>query len=102
MQYMYDHLLKESHYHVYKKENFATRAGSQYIMTAPDYPASGSFKQMITQAQSFVKFSLSDYDTTVQEGEKMLEELLPMTAAHRMSDAEARKIAKTALGSVDS
>ncbi len=48
------------------------------------------------------KFSLSDYDPFVREGENMLEELLPMTAAHRMSDAEARKIAKTALGSVDS
>lgn len=49
-----------------------------------------------------IRYSMSDYDPFVREGENMLEELLPMTAAHRMSDAEARKIAKTALDSVDS
>ncbi len=43
------------------------------------------------------KFSLSDYDATVKEGDVVLEDLLTMTAAHKMTDAEARRVAQKAL-----
>ena len=44
------------------------------------------------------KFSLSDYDETVQESEEVMRDLLVMTAAHRMTDAEAERMAKKVLG----
>lgn len=49
-----------------------------------------------------VKFSLSDYDDTVREGENVLEELLTMTAAHRMTDAEAARVARKVLKAASS
>ncbi|MBP3649109.1 MAG: hypothetical protein J6K73_04945 [Clostridia bacterium] len=48
------------------------------------------------------KFSLSDYDDTVREGENVLEELLTMTAAHRMTDAEAARVARKVLKAASS
>lgn len=49
-----------------------------------------------------LKFSLSDYDDTVREGENVLEELLTMTAAHRMTDAEAARVARKVLKAASS
>lgn len=43
------------------------------------------------------RFSMSDYDATVKEGDVVLEDLLTMTAAHKMTDAEARRVAQKAL-----
>jgi hypothetical protein len=40
---------------------------------------------------------MSDYDATVKEGDVVLEDLLTMTAAHKMTDAEARRVAQKAL-----
>lgn len=42
--------------------------------------------------------SMSDYDETVQESEEVMRDLLVMTAAHRMTDAEAERMAKKVLG----
>lgn len=48
------------------------------------------------------RFSMSDYDDTVREGENVLEELLTMTAAHRMTDAEAARVARKVLKAASS
>ncbi|MBE5801072.1 MAG: hypothetical protein E7319_02180 [Clostridiales bacterium] len=49
-----------------------------------------------------IRYSMSDYDDTVREGENVLEELLTMTAAHRMTDAEAARVARRVLKAASS
>lgn len=49
-----------------------------------------------------IRYSMSDYDDTVREGENVLEELLTMTAAHRMTDAEAARVARKVLKAASS
>lgn len=57
-----------------------------------------------TEEQDF-RYSMSDYDATVKEGDVVLEDLLTMTAAHKMTDAEAgrmaRNVVKTASSTMD-
>lgn len=54
------------------------------------------FVAELEKEDTLTKYSLSDYDENVQESDKLLEEMLTMTAAHRMTDGEAMRIASRA------
>jgi hypothetical protein len=89
-------------YNEYNKQRFGSQSWEQLKERA--YRELQPTEEEIEEGEVFSN-SVSDFDENIAESEVVLEDLLTMTAAHKMTDAEAgrmaRNVVKTASGTMD-